>query len=371
MTHRAAGTKNADARIEELEKELSKTKYNKRTQHHVGLVKAKIAALRDKEKKKTAGKGKTYGYSVRKTGDATVILIGFPSVGKSTLLNALTNKESEVGAYDFTTLTVVPGLLVYQGAQIQILDVPGIVRGAASGQGRGKEVLSVMRNANMAVLIIDATQPRNFITLVKEVRLAGLRLNEHPPDVKISKTGKNGIQVGTTCRLTKITKETIKDMLKEFRILNAEVIVRENITDDQLIDSIEANKVYMPAVTVLNKADLVSKGEANELMARYGADIAISAEKRENIDQLKELIFNRLGFIRIFLKEPSKPADLEEPLIMFDGCTVHDVGQKLHKDFINKFKFSRVWGKSAKFPGQKFSIRHALKDGDILEVHLN
>src|SRR3989344_7820678 len=83
-------------RIRELEEEVSKTKYNKRTQHHIGLVKAKIALLKDKQERRGAGKGKTSRYTGRKTGDGTVILVGFPSVGKSTLLNALTDAESRV-----------------------------------------------------------------------------------------------------------------------------------------------------------------------------------------------------------------------------------------------------------------------------------
>jgi uncharacterized protein len=146
-------------KVKELEDELKKTKYNKRTQYHIGLVKAKIAKLKEKEVGRGKGGGPKEGYSVRKSGDATVILIGYPSVGKSTLLNALTNAESETGAYDFTTLSVIPGLLHYKHAQIQILDVPGIVSGAATGRGRGKEVLAVMRNAELVLIVIDVNHP--------------------------------------------------------------------------------------------------------------------------------------------------------------------------------------------------------------------
>src|SRR3989338_8783451 len=100
-----------DKQVKDLEDELTKTKYNKRTQKHVGLVKAKIAILKEKQVTRSAGKGKTEGFTVRKTGDGTVIMVGFPSVGKSTLLNAITNAISPVGAYAFTTLTCIPGLM--------------------------------------------------------------------------------------------------------------------------------------------------------------------------------------------------------------------------------------------------------------------
>jgi uncharacterized protein len=42
----------------------------------------------------------------------------------------------------------------------------------------------------------------------------------------------------------------------------------------------------------------------------------------------------------------------------------------LHKDFVAKFKFCRVWGKSSKFPGQRFMLDHKLQDRDVLEIHL-
>src|SRR3989338_4757013 len=140
-------------KIKELEEELRTTKYNKATQGHIGLVKAKIALLKEKQESRSQSKtGKSdHGYSVRKSGDGTVLLLGFPSTGKSTLLNKLTDAHSEVAAYAFTTLTCIPGIMEYQQAKIQILDVPGVVEGAASGRGRGREVLAVIRNADLVL----------------------------------------------------------------------------------------------------------------------------------------------------------------------------------------------------------------------------
>src|SRR3989344_5754784 len=103
-----------DKRVKELEEEISKTKYNKKTQAHIGLVKAKLAKIKEEHQKKASSKGGGTGFSVRRSGDATVIMVGFPSVGKSTLLNTLTNANSPVAAYAFTTLTCIPGLLEYK-----------------------------------------------------------------------------------------------------------------------------------------------------------------------------------------------------------------------------------------------------------------
>jgi GTPase involved in cell partitioning and DNA repair len=67
---------------------------------------------------------------------------GFPSVGKSTLLSNLSGVYSEVAAYEFTTLTTVPGVIRYKGAKIQLLDLPGIIEGAKDGKGRGRQVIA-------------------------------------------------------------------------------------------------------------------------------------------------------------------------------------------------------------------------------------
>ena len=172
--------------IRRIEEEIARTPYNKATQKHIGMLKAKLAKLRESQnlerKKKSSG---GTGYAVRKSGDATVLLVGFPSVGKSTLLNRLTNAESRVGHYDFTTLDVIPGMMEYNGAKIQILDVPGIVEGASSGRGRGKEILSVVRNADLIVMLVDAREPEQIEKIRKELYLGGFRLDKKPPDVRI------------------------------------------------------------------------------------------------------------------------------------------------------------------------------------------
>lgn len=65
---------------------------------------------------------------------------GFPSVGKSSLLTLLTGTESEAAAYEFTTLTCIPGVIHYNDSKIQLLDLPGIIEGASQGKGRGRQV---------------------------------------------------------------------------------------------------------------------------------------------------------------------------------------------------------------------------------------
>ena len=359
------------AKIKELQDEIKKTKYNKATQAHIGIVKAKIAKLKGQQENRSAKKtGRSdHGYSVRKSGDGTALLLGFPSAGKSTLLNKLTSAKSEVGAYAFTTLSVVPGVMNYKQAKIQILDVPGIVSGAASGKGRGREVLAVIQNADLVLIVVDATAPQHYPAIIREVWESRIRLNKKKPEVYIKKKSKGGIQIGKTVKLN-VDDDTLKKIMREFKLVNAEVLIRSKIDIDDFIDCIETGRKYLPALTCVTKADLVSKRELKKVMKLVNGDIAVSAELDKGISKLREIIFQKLDFMRVYMKEPRKEADMIKPMIIQKGSTVGDVCRKTHKDFVKRFKFSRVWGESAKFPGQRLMMKHVLKEGDILELHI-
>src|SRR6056297_1704661 len=172
--------------IEEIEEEIATTPYNKSTEQHIGRLKAKLAEKKEKLQVQQSGSGGGPGYAVEKTGDATVALVGFPSVGKSTLINALTNADSEVGTYDFTTLEVNPGMLQYNGANIQLLDVPGLIEGAAGGRGGGKEVLSVVRTADLVLFVLSVFEIDQYDRLYDELYDNKVRLDQEPPRVSIS-----------------------------------------------------------------------------------------------------------------------------------------------------------------------------------------
>ncbi len=350
--------------IRRIEDEISRTKYNKATQKHIGELKAKLARLREGMETEARKKRAGAGYSVRKQGDATVLLVGFPSVGKSTLLNRLTNAESRVGHYDFTTLEVIPGVLEYNGAKIQVLDVPGIVEGAAAGKGRGKEILSVVRSADLVMIVADIRKPEQVERIRKELHLAGFRLDRKRPDITIRKRDSGGIEVGAAVKLSELTKETIEGILHEFRIRNAEVVIRQDCSVDDLIDAVAGNRVYVPSITVLNKADLL------EGKTFPSGGIPVSAERGEGLEKLKEEIWKKLGLMRIYLKRIGKEPDMKEPLIMRKGCTVRDVAGRIHRHaFGERISYARIWGPSARFPGQKKGPDHVLRDCDIVELH--
>jgi uncharacterized protein len=359
--------------IKELEDELQKTPYNKATSKHIGRIKAKIARLRDdavNRAMKSGGGGE--GYSVKKSGDATIVLVGFPSTGKSTLLNKLTGTDSEVAAYEFTTLTVVPGAMEYKGAKIQILDIPGLIAGAAMGKGRGKEVIGVVRSADMIVILVDVFNQGHVDVLMKELYDAGIRINRPKPDITIKKSSHGGIRVHRVGTL-ELDIDEVRAILSEQKIMNADILIRGGATQDDLIDAMLASRVYVPAFVAVNKVDLIESDEVKaiekDLTTRFDmAPIMISAHTGYHMEELKEEIYQRLGFIRVFLRPQGEEADLEEPLIIRNGSTVEDVCRKLHRDFVERFRYARVWGDYVKHPGQRIGLPYKIHDGDLLSI---
>jgi ribosome-interacting GTPase 1 len=361
-------------KIKEIQDQIQRTQINKATEFHIGLLKAKIARLKREMQENVHGRimhkgGENAGFDVRKTGDATVVLIGLPSVGKSTLLNRLTNAKSRVASYQFTTLTAVPGMLHHRGAKIQMLDLPGILEGAASGRGFGKRVLSVARGADLVLIVLDVFQSHHLGVLKKELAEAGIRLDEVPPEIVIEKTSMGGISVNAQVPI-RVSDALIREIMRVYGLNNGRIIIREpNLTDDQLIDVLNGNRIYLPSLVVLNKIDLVNKGFIQEIQSKVGKNvIPISADAGVNIDALKEAIYRKLDFIRVYMRPKGGETDYNEPLIIKNGATVQDVCSKLHRNMVKNFRYGLVWGKSAKFAGQKVGLDHRLADEDIITI---
>jgi len=361
-----------EEQIKAVEDEIQKTPYNKATQHHIGRLKAKLARLKDEqETRRLKGGGGGPSYAVKKSGNATVGLVGFPSVGKSTLLNQITDATSEVAAYDFTTLDVIPGLMEHRGAKIQVLDMPGLIRGASKGRGRGKEVLSVARACDLLLLMIDVFETHVDV-LADELHLAGIRLNERPADVTLTKANRGGLTVNPTVKLTKLDAEMVADICREWGYLNGTVVVRQDITEDQLIDVLAGNRVFLRAFVVVNKIDLVSSDYVKQLQAKLPGWklVPISAEKGVGLTRLKDEIYSTLRFMRVFLKPQGKEADMADPMIVKQDSDVGMVCDAIHRDWRKRFRYANVWGQSAQFPGQKVGLDHPLKDADVLTIVL-
>ncbi|PSQ45517.1 GTP-binding protein [Halobacteriales archaeon SW_7_68_16] len=361
--------------IEEIREEIRTTPYNKSTEAHIGRLKAKLAEKKEKlEQQSSSGGG--HGYAVEKTGDATVALVGFPSVGKSTLLNALTNADSETGAYEFTTIEVNPGMLQYNGADIQLLDVPGLIEGAAGGRGGGKAVLSVIRSADLVIFVLSPFEVDQYERLRRELYDKKIRLDTEPPRISISKRHKGGLRINASVDLG-LDEGTVADVLREHGYVNADVTIGDDVTVDELVDGIMDNRVYTPSLVTVNKADLIDPDYLETVEAalrEHDIDpeevIYISAEDERGLDSLRESIWEELGLIRVYMDKPGRGVDYEEPLVLEAGATVGDACEKLGGDFEERFRFARVSGPSAKHDEQQVGTDHELADEDVLRLLL-
>jgi ribosome-interacting GTPase 1 len=359
--------------IEAIREEIAETPYNKSTEAHIGRLKSKLADKKDElDDRSSAGGG--HGYAVEKTGDATVALVGMPSAGKSTLLNALTNAESEVGDYEFTTLTVEPGMLEHRGANIQLLDVPGLIEGAAGGRGRGREVLSVIRTADLVVFLLSAFEVDAYARLSEELYENKIRLDESPPAVRITRKGKGGIDV-TLGPDVAVDADTVKEVLREHGYVNADVSVSGSVDLDGIVDGVLGNRVYLPSVVAVNKVDLIDPSyveTVEENLREHGIDpeeaVFVSAEERRGLDALRERIWDELELIRVYMDKPGRGVDYEEPLVLRRNQTVGEACEKLGGELAERFRFARVSGPSAKHDDQQVGKDHALEDEDVLRI---
>ncbi len=379
----SSSSSSIDDDIKRIEDEIRRTPYNKATSHHIGRLKAKLARLRERKLAKATataagkgtGTGKSKGFDIKRAGDATVAMVGFPSVGKSTLLNRLTNANAEVASYDFTTLRVIPGTLHYKGTRIQILDVPGLIQGASYGRGRGKEVISALRNADLILFILDITNNavKQHEILARELYNAGIRINSRPPNVSINKLSRGGIRIETIgAGIAGVDEDFIRAVLAEYRIHNAEVIIRERepITPEEFIDAVIGNRKYLDAITVINKIDLAEPSMLERIRKRYPDAVFISAEGNINLEALKERIYAALGFIQIYMKPQGAPPDMHNPLVLRRYSTVADACAAIHRDFLAKFRYAQIWGRSVKYAGQRVGLTHVLADGDVVSIVL-
>ncbi len=360
--------------IEELQAEIRETPYNKSTEEHIGRLKAKLAEKKEQLEQRQASSGGGPGYAVEKTGDATVALVGFPSVGKSTLLNALTNADSEVGAYEFTTLDVNPGMLQYRGANIQLLDVPGLIEGAAAGKGRGRAVLSVVRAADLLVFVLSPFEIQQYAKLADELYANKIRLDTVPPKVSVTETGHGGIRVNASVDLD-LSEAAVIEVLRERGVVNATVSIRENLDLDRLVDGVMDDRVYLPSLVTVNKADLISEDYTDTVhqdLQEQGLDPAdvvfVSAEAQKGLDVLRDRLWEALGLIRVYMDKPGRGPDFEEPLILTEGATVREACEKLGGEFQDSFRFARVSGSSAQHDEQQVGLDHELADEDVLRL---
>ena len=361
-------------KIRALEKMYATVPKHKGTEKLRLQIKRKLAELRKElEKQQSQRKGGGYSFSVKKEGAAQIVLAGLPNVGKSSLLNVLAEIDVDVADYPFTTVEPIPGMMKHKDVQIQLVEVPGLIEGAALGKGMGTQLLSVIRNADAIAIVVDLSQDpvKQMEIILKEFERAGIKINKRKPKVEIKRMPMGGIVINGAHLIQGDTSEVMK-MLREEGIHSAEITVKEPVTLEDFSDALDESLVWRKAIIIANKGDAPGSKENYERLVKGYGDrfkiVPVSAKKRANIENLKEELYDLAGIIRVFTKSPGEePA--YPPIALKKGSTVLDVAERIHKDFAKNFKYARVWGKSAKFPGQRVGPDHVLEDGDIVEIH--
>uniref|UniRef100_A0A183CD91 OBG-type G domain-containing protein n=1 Tax=Globodera pallida TaxID=36090 RepID=A0A183CD91_GLOPA len=293
----------------------------------------------------------------------------FPSVGKSTLLSNISGVNSEVADYEFTTLTTVPGLIRYKGAKMQLLDLPGIIEGAKDGKGRGRQVIAVARTCSLVLMVLDVTKPLKHKELLEyELEGFGIRLNKTPPNIVFKRKDKGGLNLTTLVPQSELDTETVKTILSEYRIHNADITLKYDATTEDLIDVIEGNRIYIPCIYVLNKIDQISVEEL-DILYNVPHCVPISAHHKWNFDDLLEKIWDYLNLIRIYTKPKGQLPDYNAPIVLnAEKKFIDDLCTKIHKSLSKDFKCALVWGSSVKHNPQSVGKGHLLNDEDVVQL---
>lgn len=352
---------------------------HKGTNKLLGNVRRRIAALEDElDKTKARRKGsRAGGFSVPKEGAGQIIILGPTKVGRSSLLASVTNAKVEASPIFFATRKPVIGMLPYKNIQFQLIEAPALVEGASQGKMGGSQILGLARNADGLMLMVDLSEDsvEQFRMLRSELERSGVLIGRSEGEVEVTRRSVGAsVQVVGGGILVDCTLDDIRRMLESYRINSALVRVRGKVALDDIETSLFSSTVYKPTLIVANKVDAPKAGEALQNFKQTLKDVEIpilpvSCLNSQGLEDLGGFIFKMLGIIRIYTKEPSDKEPSPNPIVVKEGTTVINIAKELHSSLYRRFQYGRIWGQSAKYPGQKVGSSHMLKDGDILEIH--
>ncbi|MGE5620008.1 MAG: GTPase, partial [Sphingomonadaceae bacterium] len=304
----------AQEKIDALENMLAIMPKHKGTDHLRGELRARIAKLTEEVERKSGG-GRAQLHHVPKEGAGQVALVGPPNAGKSHLMSTLTGATPKVGPYPFTTQLPQPAMMPFENVQIQLVDLPPVADRGTPGWMR-----PALRYADLLLMVVDlSVDPLSDLdTILGE--LAAMRIEP----VADEPEGNAG------------------DL----------VVGKRSVLAGNKLDEPDAPANY----------ELLE-----EVAAGRWPTIAVSAETGAGLGELRRLLFQRLGVIRVYTKPPGRDANMEEPTVLRAGSTVDDLAALIHKELHQKLKYGVLWG-SGKFHGQRVGRQYVLHDGDIVEL---
>ncbi len=355
--------------------------------HHKGTMKLrgemnrKISLIReDLENKKRKGTGKSSGgpkLFIEKEGSAQIALVGMTNVGKSCLMSATTNSKVVVTPTPFSTHEPVPGIMNYLDVQFQLVEAPAVMEGAAEGKAGGQVTLGLARNADGVILMLDLSRdPVAQLELVLAELEKSRVLVSKPSGGRVEVDRKHagvGLRIIIVGRLIDCSMRDVEEMLRGYRINDAIVRISGEVSLDDVENAVYENTVYKPAVIVGNKLDL--KGaQANLRHLKTFVNgklpvVAMSCENKTGIEELGKALFESLGIVRIYTKEPGNRVHSDHPFALRKGATMNELAKNIHKELLSNFMFAMVWAKRLPFSPKKVGLNFVLEDGDIVEIH--
>ena len=370
--------KSLEEKIKALEEFISAVPKHKGTENLLYWARRRLRELREEqeERRKRKASGKGPAFFIEKEGAAQIVLLGLTNVGKSLLLRRLTNANVEVADYPYTTRRPVPGMLQFEDIQFQLIEAPALMPGAADGVAWGTKVLGLARNADGIIIVLDAAnKPLHQLRIIlEELRKAHIHVIKPRGRVVIEKgRGGSSIRVALSGRLLDCTVNDIMNLLKSYRIYNALVKVYGEVTIDDVEKAIFGNIAYKPTIILVNKMDLVERKiyeKIREVVPETIPVLPVSAKTSEGLRVIGKTLFDVLEIIRVYTKQPNHEKPSEHPLILRRGATVYDVAKAIHSSFVENFKYAKIWGPSAKYPGERVGLDHEVMDKDIVEIHI-
>jgi hypothetical protein len=369
--------KTVEEKIRALEEFISAVPKHKGVENLLLWAKRRLAELREEleeQKRKRKGGGGPRIF-VEKEGAAQVAVIGPPNTGKSLLVQRLTGARTRVADYPFSTTLPVPGMLPYKDIYFQLVDSPPLSREAPQFIPR---IAGLARNADAVIVVVSLdSDPVEQYEFVRDILSEhGVFIEKPRGTVRIEKGGEHGVQVLGSGRILDGTIKDVERLLSRYRIYRARVYVEGEVSLDDIEMAILRSSVYRPTIVLANKADVPGAAERyrrlyNYLLERKSKSvwlIPVSARTGLNLDKIGELLFKRLNIIRVYTKKPnSEPSKI--PVVLPKGSTIRDLAEHIHSDMLEYFEYAKVWGPSAKYPGERVGLEHVLEDGDIVEIH--
>jgi len=362
-----------EEKIKALEEALSLIPDHKGTERLRGRIKRRIAELKREAERRAAARAARRDYfHIPKEGAAQIAILGPANSGKSSLLRALTNAKPHVSPYQLTTTMPVPGMMVYDGVELQLVELPAILTEDLQETHLANRSIGFAKNADLILILLDGGRgpERQLMRILELLDECGVTLKPRRCEIEIEKKDGGGVRLVVFGRLRADPREVV-ELLNSIGLRNAVVKVHGEASIEDFEEAVIRDLIYKRAVIAVNKADRCDEAglrRVRELVGDMAPVLAVSAERGDGLSELRRAIFGSLDLIRVYTRKDGVVSD--RPLAVRRGSTVRNLAELIHKEFAEKMRYARVWGRSVKIQGQRVGPDHVLEDGDTVEIYI-